>query len=84
MLSISNIIYLIWIVVIVIDIIQQRKQGKRDQDFLNKKIEFMENRERFLMNLVDIEKEKVKILIHAIRFERKVDLEKIDKAGIGE
>jgi len=39
MLSISNIIYLIWIGVIVIDIIQQRKQRKRDQDFLNKKIE---------------------------------------------
>jgi len=36
------------------------------------------------MNLVDIELEKVKILIHAIRFKREVDLEMIDEAGIGD
>lgn len=83
-MSLSNIIYLIWIVVIVIDIFQQRKQGKQNLVFLNKKIESLENRERFLMNLVDIENEKVKILIHAIRFKSEVDLDKIDEAGIGD
>ena len=83
-MSLSNIIYLIWIIVIVIDIFQQRKQEKRNLEYLNKKIEILENRELFLMNLVDIEKEKVKILVHAIRFKREVDLEKIDEAGIGE
>jgi len=83
-MSLSNILYLIWIVVIVIDIVQQRKQSKQNLVFLNKKIEILENREHFLMTLVDIEREKVKILIHAIRFEREVDLEKIDEAGIGD
>lgn len=83
-MSLSDIIYLVWIVVIVIDIFQQRKKEKQNLEFLNKKIEFLENRERFLMNLVDIENEKVKILIHAIRFKREVDMEKIDEAGIGE
>ena len=83
-MSLSNIIYLIWIVVIVIDIFQQRKQGKQNLEFLNKKIEFLEKREHLLWNLVEKENEKVKILIHAIRFNREVDLEKIDEAGIGD
>ena len=63
----NYILIIIWIVVLIADAIEQRKGNKINRDFQNKKIENLEERNSLLMKMVDVEEEKAKALLSAMR-----------------
>lgn len=78
-MSIHEILLIVWIAVLIFDGHERRKENKQELNFLNKKIELLEEHNSLIMKNVEAERVKVKILLSAIRNNYELDKKRIEE-----